>query len=85
VHQGHRPDAESLGEIDSRLGVGMTDAHYGNKVGDEKVLYDALSAEKLVAYCVSKVGVQPEDCSWRRSGSWLPMNGFVAPNYFFTA
>ena len=51
----------ALGEVNSRLDVGMTNADYGTKVGDVKVVYDALDSAKLTPTCVSMVAIELED------------------------
>lgn len=40
-----KPLRDALGQVDSRLGVGLTYADYGERLGDAQVHYDALLAK----------------------------------------
>lgn len=55
------PFIRALGDLDSRLGVGMNFSEYGAAVGDARVSYDKIRFQRLDPVCTSQVGVPAED------------------------
>ena len=51
----------ALSDLDSRLGVGLTQSDYNGKVGDVKVAYDKINVSSLDKACVNDVGVHLEN------------------------
>ncbi|MDP9226835.1 MAG: hypothetical protein M3P18_23930 [Actinomycetota bacterium] len=54
------PFLVALQDLGSRLDVGLSFGEYGNRVGNVKVAYDALSTGQLSYPCLSNVGVPAE-------------------------
>jgi hypothetical protein len=52
---------DKLGELDSRLSVGLAFADYGNDVGDARVAYDQIDFKQLNQECIQGVGIAAEN------------------------
>jgi hypothetical protein len=51
---------DALGELDSRLGVGLQFDDYLNQVGDVRVAYDQVPFDDMAAACIQEVGLPAE-------------------------
>jgi len=51
---------DALGELDSRLDVGLSYAEYGDYLGDLKVAYDDAEFDEADYQCIASVGVPAE-------------------------
>ena len=56
------PLVDALRELDSRLGVGLSYARYGDELGDARVVYDRVDADEVdnLGDCLTDVGVPAE-------------------------
>jgi hypothetical protein len=54
---------DALGELDSRLGVGLQFDDYLNQVGNVRVAYDQVPFDDMASACIQEVGVPPSERS----------------------
>lgn len=55
------PLVSTLEDLNSRLAVGLSFSDYSTRVGDVRVAYDRIDANKLDSLCISLVGKPGED------------------------
>ena len=56
-----RPLVDALGDLNSRLSVGLSFQDYSKNVGDVRVAYDQVTFDALSSDCTSKVGIPAEN------------------------